>query len=42
MLFAVSGLMGRPVEARDGEVGAVKDPEGLSIDPAWQVLVYLE
>jgi hypothetical protein len=35
MLFAVSGLMGCPVEARDGEVGAVKD--FLFDDETWKI-----
>ena len=35
MLFAVSGLMGCPVEASDGEVGAVKD--FLFDDETWKI-----
>ena len=35
MLFAVSGLMGCPVEASDGEVGAVKD--FLFDDQTWKI-----
>ena len=35
MLFAVSGLIGCPVEASDGEVGAVKD--FLFDDQTWKI-----
>ena len=35
MLFAVSGLIGCPVEASDGEVGAVKD--FLFDDENWKI-----
>ena len=35
MLFAVSGLMDCPVEASDGEVGAVKD--FLFDDETWKI-----
>ena len=35
MLFAVSGLIGCPVEASDGEVGAVRD--FLFDDQTWKL-----